>query len=408
MAVQSVMLALVSSSAAAGAPVQAGSADCGRLLGLFELVPDPRCARGIRHRLPGVLAVAAAAVLSGCRSVLAIAEWAAEAPQSVLAALGARYDRRDGRWRAPCEDTFRRVLSAVDAAAVDQVTGIFLTGRAGPGAPGRGWRERGQPAGPVLAVDGKTVRGARRPDGRCLHLLAAMPHDVPAVLAQREVSHHTNEITQVKPLLEPLELTGRVVTLDALHCQKATARYLAEDKDAHYVFTAVKDNQRRLLAALRALPWGTAPIAHTASGRGHGRAERRTIQVLPTPAGLFPHAAQAFMIHRDVHTLTGQPASTATALGITSLPPAQASPAALAGYARGHWGIENKLHWVRDTTFDEDRCQLRTGNTPHVLAGLRNLAIGALHTAGRHKITASIRWVARDPTRTLAILSEPP
>jgi len=405
---QSVTLAVLSSSAAAGARAQVKAADCSLLLELLELVPDPRRARGVRHALPAVLAVAAAAVLAGCRSVLAIAEWAAEAPQQVLAALGARRDRRTGRWRAPCEDTFRRVLAAVDAAAVDQVIGIFLTEHAGPGAPGRGWREQQQPAGPALAVDGKTIRGARQGDGRALHLLAAMPHDVPAVLAQREVGHKTNEITQVKPLLEHLELAGRVVTLDALHCQRATARYLVEDKNAGYVFTAVKDNQHALLAALDALPWHTAPIAHRASGRGHGRAETRTIQVLPAPAGLFPHAAQAFLIRRAVHDLRGALTSTAAALGITSLPPGRATPAALARYVRGHWAIENKLHWVRDTTFDEDRCQLRNGNTPQILAGLRNLAIGALHAAGRHQIAASIRSISRDPTRVLAILSEPP
>lgn len=405
---QSVTFAVLSSSAAAGARAQVKAAGCGLLLELPGLVPDPRRARGVRHALPAVLAVAAAAVLAGCRPVLAIAEWAAEAPQPVLAALGARRDRRAGRWRAPCEDTFRRVLAAVDAAAADQVIGIFLTGHAGPGAPGRGWRDAGEPAGPALAVDGKTVRGARRGDGRALHLLAAMPHDVPAVLAQREAGHKTNEITQVKPLLEHLDLAGRVVTLDALHCQKDTARYLAGDKGAGYVLTAVKDNQRGLLRRLNALPWHQAPPGHTSSDRGHGRQETRTIQVLPAPAGLFPHAAQAFLIRRQVHDLDGTLISAAASAGITSLPPAAASPARLASYVRGHWAIENRLHWVRDTTFDEDRSQLRKGNTPQVLAGLRNLAIGALHAAGRHQITASIRSISRDPARVLAILSEPP
>jgi predicted transposase YbfD/YdcC len=402
------MPAVLSSAAATAARVEPGAADCGRLLVLFELVPDPRRARGVRHRLPGLLAVAAAAVLAGCRSVRAVAEWAAEAPQQVLAALGARYDARAGRCRAPCEDTFRRVLGAVDAAAVDQVIGIFLTEHAGPGAPGRGWREQQQPAGPALAVDGKTVRGARQRGGRALHLLAAMPHDVPAVLAQREVPPQTNEITQVKPLLEHLELTGRVVTLDALHCQQATARHLAEDKGAHYVFTAVKDNQAGLLGRLAALPWPQVPIGHASAGRGHGRQETRTIQVLPAPAGLFPHAAQAFLIRRTVRNLDGAPLSQAVSIGLTSLPPGQASPERLAGYARGHWAIENQLHWVRDTAFAEDHAQLRTGSAPHVLAALRNLAIGALHAAGQHKITASLRAISRNPIRVLAILGEPP
>ena len=404
---QSVTVAVLSSSAAAGARAQVKAADCGLLLELFELVPDPRRARGVRHALPAVLALAAAAVLAGCRSVRAVAEWAGEAPPQVLAALGARWDRRAGRWRAPCEDTFRRVLGAVDAAAVDQVIGIFLTGHAGPGGPGRGWRDAGEPAGPALAVDGKTVRGARRAGGRALHLLAAMPHDVPAVLAQREVPPETNEITQVKPLLEHLQLAGRLVTLDALHAQRATARHLVEDKHAHYLFTAVKANQAGLAAGLAALPWHPAPPGHASRDRGHGRAETRTLQALPAPPGLFPHAAQALLITRTVHDLAGAPVSAETTLGITSLPPGAAGPQQLAGYVRGHWAIENRLHWVRDTAFGEDHAQLRTGSTPQILAGLHNLAIGALHAAGHHQITASLRWISRDPIRALAILSQP-
>jgi predicted transposase YbfD/YdcC len=401
------MPAVLSSIAAVAARAEAETADCGLLLELFELVPDPRAARGIRHQLPAVLAVAAAAVLAGCRPVLAIAEWAAEAPQPVLAALGARRDPRAGCWRAPGEDTFRRALGAVDAAAVDQVIGIFLTEHAGPGSPGRGWREEHERAGEALAVDGKTVRGARQPDGRPLHLLAAMPHDVPAALAQREAGHKTNEITQVKPLLEPLEPAGRVVTPDAMHCRKTTARYLVEDNGADYVFTAVKDNQRGLLAVLDTLPWHQAPISHRTCDRGHGRQETRTIQVLPAPGGLFPHAARAFLIERSVRDLSGTLTSAAAGLGITSLTPGCASPARLARHVRGHWAIENKLHWVRDTAFGEDHAQLRKGSTPHVLAALRNLATGALHAAGRPKIIASLQWISRDPTRALAILGEP-
>jgi predicted transposase YbfD/YdcC len=92
------------------------------------------------------------------------------------------------------------------------------------------------------------------------------------VLAVVDVAHKTNEITQLKPLLDPLDLTGWVVTLDALHCQRRTARYLVEDKNAAYVFTAAKDNQPTLVT----LPWTRVPITHTMRDRGHGRDERRT------------------------------------------------------------------------------------------------------------------------------------
>jgi hypothetical protein len=128
-------------------------------------VPEPRHRRGIRHRLAGVLAVAAAAVLAGCRSVLAIAEWAAEAPQPVLQELGARRNPRTGCWQAPSEDTFRRLLARVDAAAVDAAIGVFLTERADRGHQnGDRYRERGRPtAAMALAVDGKSASGHSRP-----------------------------------------------------------------------------------------------------------------------------------------------------------------------------------------------------------------------------------------------------
>jgi len=89
---------------------------------------------------------------------------------------------------------------------------------------------------------------------------------------------------------------------------------------------------------------------------------------------------------------------------LTSLTPDKAGPARLAGYVRGHWGIENKLHWVRDVTFDEDRSQVRTGSGPQVMATLRNLAISALRLAGQTNIARGLRWAGRDQGRALALL----
>ncbi|MGH3941946.1 MAG: ISAs1 family transposase [Pseudonocardiaceae bacterium] len=239
-----------------------------------------------------------------------------------------------------------------------------------------------------------------------MHLLAAMVHEVPAVLAQRDVAHKTNEITQVKPLLDPLQLTGWAVTLDALHAQRETARYLVEDKGAAYVFTAIKDNQPTLFAELDALPWTEVPIGHTMRDRGHGRQERRIIQVIPAPEGIFPYAQQAFLVERYVYDLGGGLTSAVAALGITALSAEQAGPERLAHLVRGHWGIE-ALHHIRDVTYDEDRSPLRTGSAPQILAGLRNLAIGALRTAGRTNIASSLRWISRNPTRALSILGQP-
>ncbi len=137
-----------------------------------------------------------------------------------------------------------------------------------------------------------------------------------------------------------------------------------EDKHADYLFTAVKDNQPTLFEALDALPWAGVPVQHVMKDRNHGRDELRTIQVLPAPHCLFPHAAQAFLIERHVRNLNGRPRSAIAALGITSATADRASPERIAACVRGHWAIENKLHWVRDVTYGEDGSRVRTGNAP--------------------------------------------
>lgn len=428
MSAQSAMPAVLSSTAAMSCDLQVDVPECSRLVELLSLVPDPRKRRGVRHAVASILAIAAAAVLAGCRSVLAVGEWAAEAPQELLAAAGARRNRRTGRYVAPHLATFRRVLKGADADAVDAVIGSFLAELAGfaslrrtdepaladvPGS-GSGQARSGQddkaaeePLAGALSVDGKAARGARQADGRAVHLLSALIHRTRFVVAQRDVAHKTNEIPEVRRLLEPLDLRGWAVTLDAMHCQKQTARFLVEDKQAAYVFTAAKDNQPGLAAELDALPWQTAPVSHVMTGRGHGRAERRTIQVLPAPEGIWPYARQVFLIERYVCDLQGNLTSAVASLGLTALSAAQASPERLNWLVRDHWGIE-AMHWLRDLNFDEDRSQLRRGSAPQIMAGLRNLAIGLIHATGRTKIAPTLRWVARKPERALIFLNQYP
>jgi len=370
----------------------------GPLPGLAEFlsaVPDHRRAQGRRHSLTSILALACAATAAGAKSLVAIAEWAADAPAAVLAGLGVRQDPCGGALVAPSETTIRRALAGADAGALDEQLAAWLLAQA----------DRGLPDDAVaVAVDGKTVRGAIQPDGRAVHLLAAMTSGG-AVIAQREVGHKTNEITQVKPLLDPVGLVGAVVTLDALHCQRETARYLVEEKNADYLFTAVKDNQPTLFDALDALPWAGVPVQHVMKDRDHGRDELRTIQVLPAPAGLFPHAAQVFLIERHVRNLDGSPRSAIASLGITSATADRAGPERIAACVRGHWGIENKLHWVRDVTYGEDASRVRTGHAPQNMASLRNLAIAALRANGWTSIASGLRWAGRDYINALSLLS---
>jgi len=205
----------------------------GGLLEVLRTLPDPRQRRGIRHSVCSILALATCACLTGARSFEAIAQWAAELAPDVLRRVGCR------RPRPPSEPTFRRVLQRVDAAAVDRAVGAWVAAQ-------------GPLAGQAIAVDGKTVRGARDGAQKAPHLLSAVLHDTGLVLAQQAVGEKTNEIPCVPPLLAGLDLTGAVVTLDALHTQTETARHLVEDKHADYVLTA-KDNQPTLKADIATL-----------------------------------------------------------------------------------------------------------------------------------------------------------
>ena len=251
--------------------------DAGLLVYLGR-VPDRRRVRGRRHQLAAILTLACGAVTAGAKSLTAIAEWAAAAPAAVLAAFGVRRDRRDGTWMVPSETTIRRTLGGIDADALDAQVGAWLLALAGYGAD-----EDAAGDQMVIAVDGKTARGAKDKDGAAPHLLAAITCDEVAAIAQQQVSAKSNEIPAFAPLLQDLDLDGAVILADALHTQREHARFIVQDKHADYLFT-IKENQPGLPGAVNALPWEDAPVAHTGQDRSHGRDETRTIQVLPAPA----------------------------------------------------------------------------------------------------------------------------
>lgn len=372
--------------------------DCVSLLDHLAAVPDPRQRRGIRHAWRTLLAIAAVAVAAGARSLTAVAEWTADAPEQVLALLGVRRDPLTGDFHIPHEATIRRALAIVDADALDAAVCSWITARILTGGVAGTPRR-------AFAVDGKTLRGARSGGGEAVHLLSAVDHATGAVVAQTDVDGKTNEITRFRPLLDSVDLTGCVITADALHTQRDHAQFLVGEKNAHYLLI-VKKNQPNQYRQLTALPWRQVEIGHRSKDRGHGREERRTVKVVSVAAGLlFPYALQAMQIKRQVRSLgAGAKWRTVTVYAITSLPPHHARPADLAAWIRGHWTIENKLHYVRDVAYGEDHSQTRTGNAPRAMATLRNLAISALRLAGETNIAQALRRLGRDATRPLALL----
>ncbi len=297
-----------------------------RLADALIEVADPRKRRGVRHGLVVVLTAAVCAVAAGARSFVAVAEWVADLPVDVAAVLGVNH-------RCPSESTIRRILGRVDADRFDAVIGGFVQ-RLCVGADLVGRRR-------VLAVDGKTVRGSRGPHGPARHLFAVIDQQTRAVLGQVDVEGKTNEITAFAPLLDTLtgiDLTGVVITADALHTQREHVADLRV-RGAHWVLT-VKGNQPRLRRQLAGLPWRGVEADHRSAQTAHGRREIRTIKIVTIAAGIeFPHATQALQITRKTRPASARSGRrgrwrTETVYAITDLGPHQARPDELALGAR--------------------------------------------------------------------------
>jgi predicted transposase YbfD/YdcC len=208
-----------------------------------------------------------------------------------------------------------------------------------------------------------------------------------------------NEIPAVRDLLATFaDLAGAVITLDALHTQGDTAQVIL-DRRAAYVMT-VKANMPTLYKQLKKLPWKDVPSVSSVT-TGHGRRARRTVKAALAPSWTgFAGAAQVAQLRRTV-TKRGKK-TVEVAYLITS--DRDADPATLAGWVRGHREIENRLHWVRDVTYLEDKSLVRTGNAPRVMASIRSLAVSLLRLDGHDNIAAANRHHARDPQRTLKLL----
>jgi predicted transposase YbfD/YdcC len=234
-------------------------------------------------------------------------------------------------------------------------------------------------------------------------LLAGVCHDTGAVIGQCAIDAKTNEIPALRNLIAGMDLTGRLLTADAAHCQKATAEAIVA-AGGDYLLT-LKANQGSLLKAVIPLLDGAdaewAGRAHVSVERGHGRTEQRSVRLTPATGVDFPHAAQVFRTVRHTGGLDGQRTRKQVVYGITNLSVTDAGPADIDADQRGHWHIENRTHYVRDTTFDEDRCQIRTGYAPQNTAALRNLAIDTLRAAGHANIAHARRHHTHDYNRVL-------
>jgi predicted transposase YbfD/YdcC len=374
---------------------------CLPLVEYIALLPDPRQARGKRHPLVAMVALAVAATLCGYRSYSAIAEWGRTYGAAISGALGFT------REQPPCAATFYHLFRRLDRQALEACLGRWVQ-QVLAGLPAAD-----PPGVPGVALDGKTLRGSRKQGAPLTPLLSAVSHRLGLTLDQVAVAEKTNEITAIHTLLAGLLLAGQVVTVDALLTQRKIAQAIVAAK-ADYIMI-VKENQPELYEAIATAFADPALLAEhqrsTAStlDKGHGRLERRTLTLSTALADYlaWPGRQQIFRVTRRRTILRTGEVSCESGYGLTSLAPQRADAAFVLERVRNHWIIENGSHYVRDVTFAEDHSQVRTGSIPQVMAAFRNTAIALLRASGETNIASACRRLAAHPWQALALLGLP-
>lgn len=332
------------------------------LLQLLQQIPDPRVQRTRRHELIDLLAIALCATIAGADNWVETVEFA-QAHQAWLQRF----------LRLPCgiasHDTFARLFRRLDPQALEQVLQQWLKGMSA-GTSGH------------VAIDGKTVRSAHgRGAHRSLHLVSAWASEQRLLLGQRKVDGKSNEIKAIPELLKLLDIGGCIVTIDAMGCQKAIAKQIA-DQGAHYVLS-LKGNQRHMFNVCKTyfanLQPGNDQQLFSDSDKDHGRIETRKYQVSALPPALqraAQHWPQLQSVVRVVRTrqLRGKErGSEQTSYYLSSLSP-HTSAQQMAQYIRGHWSVENQLHWSLDVGMGDDGGLSQKDHAAHNQALLRRMA----------------------------------
>jgi predicted transposase YbfD/YdcC len=349
------------------------------LASFFAAVPDPRAASKCRHKLLDILVIAVLGALCGAEYWTEV-EFFAKAEREWLKGF---LELPGG---IPSHDTFGRIFALLDPKAF---TEAFLT-----------WvrSNRSEVEGDVIALDGKTSRRTfdRLAGKSPLHLVSAFSHGSGLVLGQRAVDGKSNEIKAIPELLKLIQIRGKVVTIDAMGCQKEIAREIRARK-GDYVL-ALKGNQTRLHEDVKAFfVWareqGFKDIPHAFSettDKGHGRIEIRKVWCTEDISWLEGRQAWAGLksvVAVESERITGDLSSKETRLFISSLPASDAQR--MGEIVRAHWAIENRLHWVLDVMLNEDQSRVRKGNAPEVTAILRHIVLNLLRMD--HQTKASIR-----------------
>jgi predicted transposase YbfD/YdcC len=401
----------------------------------YEQVKDPRRNQGKRFSIPSILLLALAAILCNHLSELAIAEWGAGQSQERKEALGFK------KGRTPHQTTIQRLFRRLSVEEVESAfRQIFLS------LLNQEKKQRGECA---VSIDGKVQKGRlafEEKNGYPIHAVSLVDHQTGIVLTQGHVqkndtqskneateSESTSQITEAKKkeqqeekkqrselavasrLIEDIDWKGKVLTGDALSCQRCLCSALRL-AGGDYLFL-VKGNQPQLLEDLRLLFAALPAAKHAGEGilrlpehhaqttdKAHGRVEIRSIRVSSELKGYsdWPGLEQVFEIRRcwKYKGIWKE----AVRYGVTSLPAQIAFPERLLQLKRGHWIIENSLHYVKDMTMGEDKSTVHRDNGPKIMAALRNTALSLLRHAGFSTIAARLRYNSGHPQAALELL----
>jgi predicted transposase YbfD/YdcC len=332
----------------------------------FVNLTDPRDEHGKKHHLLDLLLVALVATMCGANSNADIERFG----KSKLDWFRKHVPLPHG---IPSHDTFGRVFACLNTAQFYNAMQEWVAAFAGS--------LRGQ----QIAIDGKTLRGSydTAQQQSPLHTMTAFATETRICLRQMSVDAKSNEIPAAQELLDYLDLTGALVTMDALHCQTKTAAKII-DKQANYLLT-VKENQAKLQAAVVDQFAGYADQNNRSRklkklvtiDKKHGRQERREYLVAPVPKTpvfqKWPGIQTIGMVYRE--RIVGDQESAESVFFISSLPPQVKT---LSKHLRQHWAIENQLHHVLDVTFVEDASRIRKDSAPEISSGIRRMALNIL------------------------------
>ncbi len=378
------------------------------LYSAFQGLADPRKRKGNRYEVAVLLTLLVLAKLAGETSLSGATHW--------IRLRGPWLGQRLGLKRAqmPCHNTYRNLLALLDAQEVTVMMAAFFTRwesqrRCGD-EPSRLLLQEGRSDKAHIAIDGKTIRATTSTQER-VHLLSFYEVQTGLVLAQCQVREKQNEISALKPLLIAPLVTGRILTVDALHTQRAFCQRVRHLQGDYIVL--VKDNQPGVRIDLEDFFEDAQADRRTWLSddwveKGHGRLERRQIWTSPDLNDWFAKdwcdVAQVFRVERHVRTLKTGEVHQEVIYGLSSLSQQRTPARAMNTFVRRHWAIENELHWRRDVTLGEDGCQSRTGKVPQMLATLNNIVLALMEILAVSNVAAQMREFAACPQRALELL----